>query len=305
MSEPLAYLNGRFLPQREAALPLHDAGFVFGATVTDLCRTFRHRLYRLDDHLARFRQSCQLAMVPQPLTDAALTEIAVRIVAENSRLLQPEADLALVMLATPGPVGFYAGLPGGPGDGAPTLAMHTFPLQFARFRRLFTEGARLVVPDVRQVPLTCVDPRIKHRSRLHWWIADREAQRAAPGASALLLYAPDSAVTETAAANFLLVKRGTVLSPPRSIILEGISLRTVEELCRELGIPFREEVFTLAETIAADEAMLANTSYCLAGVRRINDHIPLPWPGPIFEKLLAAWSQSVGLDIRAQILANG
>jgi hypothetical protein len=44
MTCPLAYLNGRLLPQDEARLPVHDAGFVMGATVTDLCRTFRLEL---------------------------------------------------------------------------------------------------------------------------------------------------------------------------------------------------------------------------------------------------------------------
>lgn len=56
-SLPLAYLNDRFLPQPEARLTLHDAGFVLGVTVTDLCRTFRHRPYRLADHLRRFRKA--------------------------------------------------------------------------------------------------------------------------------------------------------------------------------------------------------------------------------------------------------
>src|SRR5262245_15388728 len=103
MAEPLAYLNGRFLPQAEAQLPLHDAGFVLGATITDLCRTFRHRLYRFPDHLTRFRQSCRLARLAQPLGDTELGPIAERIVAANTALLTAEQDLALVMFATPGP----------------------------------------------------------------------------------------------------------------------------------------------------------------------------------------------------------
>ena len=61
---PIAYLNGRFLTLTEAHLTLHDAGFVWGATVTDLCRTFRSQPYRLADHLRRFRRSCELAYVP-------------------------------------------------------------------------------------------------------------------------------------------------------------------------------------------------------------------------------------------------
>src|SRR6266542_2158436 len=76
MSEPLAYLDGRFQPQSQARLPLHDAGFVLGATITDLCRTVRHRLYRWPDHLARFRRSCRSAHIPLPLPAGELTRVA-------------------------------------------------------------------------------------------------------------------------------------------------------------------------------------------------------------------------------------
>src|ERR1044071_3325324 len=103
MSEPLAWLHGDFRPQSAAQLPLHDAGFVWGATITDLCRTFRHRLYRLEDHLQRFRESCRLARVPLLPGDAELSGIAERLVAHNAGLIEENADLALVMFATPGP----------------------------------------------------------------------------------------------------------------------------------------------------------------------------------------------------------
>src|SRR3954464_1523472 len=196
---PLAYLNGRFLPQGEAHLTLHDAGFVWGATVTDLCRTFGHRPFRLADHLHRFRHSCEAAAIPQPLGDDRLADLAHRLIEHNAGLLRPEQDLALVLFATPGPVGYYLGEPGGAGDGPPTLGLHTFPLPLARYRRLFTEGARLVVPSVRHVPAASIDPRIKQRSRLHWWRAEREASRLEPGASALLLDSQGH-VTETAGA---------------------------------------------------------------------------------------------------------
>lgn len=299
MDTPSAYFDGRFVPQAEARLPLHDAGFVFGATVTDLCRTFRHQLFRLDDHLRRFRQSCHAARVPQPLPDDELARIAEDLVRRNAALLRPEQDLALVLLATPGPVGYYLGEPGGPGDGPPTLILHTFPLPFARYERLFREGARLVVPATRHVPAACVDPRIKQRSRLHWWLAEQEARSLDPGAAALLLDA-DGRVTETAAANFLLVRGGAVRTPPRTGVLGGVSLRVVEELCRELGIPFEERPLTVPDCLNADEAMLASTPYCLAGVRRVNG-AELPWPGPAFERLLRRWGDRVGVDIRAQV----
>jgi branched-chain amino acid aminotransferase len=299
-SGPLAYLNGRFLPLADVHLPLHDAGFVLGATVTDLCRTFRHCLFRLADHLARFRHSCEAARIPQPVPDDELARLAEQLVAHNASLLSPDQDLALVMFATPGPIGYYLGQEGGPGDAKPALCLYTFPLPFGRYARLFRDGARLVVPAVRHVPAVCVDPRIKQRSRLHWWLAEQQAHDTDPTASALLLDG-DGHVTETATANFLIVRQGTVLSPPRDAILGGISLQVVEELCGELGITFMERLLRLDDCLTADEALLTSTPYCVAGVSRIND-TTLPWPGPVWQRLLAAWSDRVGIDVRRQIL---
>jgi branched-chain amino acid aminotransferase len=299
LSDPLAYWSGQLVPSAQARLEVHDAGFVLGATVTDLCRTVRHQLYRWPDHVARFRQSCRLADIELPRSDEELTASAVELVAHNTRLLSPEQDLALVVFATPGLIGYYGGYDGGPGDAPPTLAMHTFPLPFARYRRLFREGAHLVIPDVEAVSDGCVDPRIKQRSRLHWWLADRAARRVDPHASALLLD-PAGEVTETAAANFLLVCQGAVFTPPRQRVLNGISLRVVEELCAALRIRFEERDLKREDCLKADEAMLSSTPYCLAGVSRIDD-APIPWPGPVFGRLLRAWSQQIGLDIQEQI----
>jgi branched-subunit amino acid aminotransferase/4-amino-4-deoxychorismate lyase len=302
-SGPLAYLNGHFLPVADVHLPLHDAGFVQGATVTDLCRTFRHRLFRLTDHLTRFRRSCDAARIPQPVADDELASLAEQLAAHNAAVLPPEGDLALVIFATPGPIGPLArasGLCAGPGEAPPTLGLYTFPLLFDHYARLFREGAHLVVPAVRHVPAICVDPRIKQRSRLHWWLAEQQAHDTDPAASALLLDT-NGHVTETAAANFLIVRQGTVLSPPRDTILGGISLQVIEEHCRELGIPFMERLLRLDDCLTADEAMLSSTPYCVAGVRRIND-VTFPWPGPVWQRLLAAWSERVGIDVRRQIL---
>jgi branched-chain amino acid aminotransferase len=299
MAEPLTYLDGRLIPRHEAALGLHDAGFVLGATVTDLVRTVRHRLYRWDDHFARFRHSCRAAQIYPPVAEDELTRAAHELVAHNASLLQPHQDLALVLFVTLGPIGYYLGLAGGPGDSPPTFGMYTFTLPFERYRGLFQHGAHLAVPATRQVPATCVDPRIKQRSRLHWWLADREVHAVHPDASALLLDL-DGHLTETAAANVLLVKDGVVLSPPRPTILNGVSLAVVEELCGELGIPFAERPLTVYDAQTADEMMLASTPYCLCGVSRFNGS-PVPWPWPLYQRLLTAWGQRIGLDIRGQV----
>ena len=161
----------------------------------------------------------------------------------------------------------------------------------------------LVTPESpRAVPKSCIDPRIKHRSRLHWRLAQNEVNRSRhTGAAAAPARYEQGFVTETAAANFLLVRADTVLSPPLDSVLNGISLGIVRKLCNELGIAFGERPLTLDDCVAAQEAFLTNTSFCLAGVRRINA-TELTWPGPLFERILSTWSEKVGVDIRAQFL---
>ncbi|MBY0526891.1 MAG: aminotransferase class IV [Gemmataceae bacterium] len=301
--EPVAFWNGCIVPQSRAQLSLHDAGFVYGATVADLCRTFHHKLFRLPEHIARFRRGCDRIGIDLTPTDEALIRHAEEVATRNAGAISSDQELALVIVATPGPIGYYLGEPGGAGDAPPTLGIHTFPLPLSRYKHFLRDGVSLVVPLTRHVPRRTIDPSFKHRSRLHWWLAEQEVRQMAPGSVALLLES-QGRVTETAIANFLIVHKGIVISPPRTSILRGVSLQVIEELCFQEGVPFQERPLTVEQCLSADEAMLCGTAFCLAGVRGI-DGQPIPWPGPIFERLLAAWSRQAGLDIRAQILAHG
>jgi len=296
--ELIAYLNGQFLPYSQASLSLHDAGFVYGATVTDRLRTFCQRFFLLEEHLRRFRDSCELVAIPVQQAAPNLESIASELLERNRRLLGTDGELAVVMFATPGLLGALAGHAE---NGPPTFGMHAFPLAFARFRKMFDEGARLVLSE-RAIPSSCIDPHIKHRSRLPWWLAEREAP---VGAAPLLVTpGPRHLVRETPAANFLAVCDGTVISPPRAAILNGIGLSVVESLCGTLSIPFAERELTAAELVASpSECLLTNSSFCLAGVSELAS-TRLPWPGPVWRQLLAAWSDLVSVDIARQIRTN-
>lgn len=289
----LAFLNGRFVPNEQALLPLHDAGFVSGATVTDLVRTFRHRLFRLEDHVTRFRRSCELCRVPLLTSDTELMQAANELVEHNARLIPAASDLSLVMVATPGPFGAYAGVAN---DGPPTLAMHTFPLPFERYRHRLTSGCRLVTIAGRWSG--AVDPRAKQRSRMNWWLAAQQAHEIDPAADALLLDA-DGFVMETASANLIVVRGGELFTPPADAVLSGITMRVV----RDLGFPIRERQLTADDCRTADELLLTCTSWCVAGVSRF-DGWPVRWPGPVSGRALRALSEHVGVDVAAQVQAE-
>jgi branched-chain amino acid aminotransferase len=207
----------------------------------------------------------------------------------------------LVTFATPGPLGFYLGESV---NGPPTLGMATYPLPFARYRSFFTDGVTLAAVGLEGFRSSVLPPTIKHRSRMFWHVADHKARKHTrnPNALALAYILPAGLeFTETSVANFLVVIEGGVVSPPRDQILDGISLRVTKELCGTLGIPFVEAPLTLTD-LDASEATLTGTAFCLAGVKELFNvrHQQFDWPGPVFRKLLAAWSDLVGVDIAKQ-----
>ena len=262
-TEPLVYLGGRLIPASQATISIYDFGIVLGATITDLVRTFAGVPYRLADHIGRFYRSAKYAGITPPIGPRELDAVTREIVEQNLRLEPAGSELAIVYFLTPGKNYIYAGSAGAAGDLSPTFCVHTFPLPFALFRKYFADGIHLVTPSTRHVPPQCVDAKIKNRSRLHWWLADRETHLVDPAAVSLLLDL-DGNLTETSGANFLLVRDGVVRSPTTRNILCGVSRQVIIELCGELGIPFEERDLQLHDAITADEAFLTTTPYSMA-----------------------------------------
>lgn len=301
MSEPLVYLNGKLVPASQAHLAIFDAGIVLGATVTEMTRTFRQEPYRLDDHLDRLFRSLKYTRMDVSITKAELASVSRELIAHNAKLIDQEDELGLIHFVTAGEFPVYAGSAGRAARLTPTVCAHTFPMPFELWVNKLDTGSHLVTPSIRHVPPQCYDPKMKYRSRMHYYLADKEAQLVDPDASALLLDL-DGNVTETGGANFLIVERGTIVSPTLTNTLPGISRATVIELAKKLGIPFVEKDIQVHSVMNADEAFTATTPYCILPVTKING-VPIGdgKPGPIWRKLLAAWSDLVGVDIEAQM----
>jgi branched-chain amino acid aminotransferase len=299
VSESLVYLNGEFVSASRAQLPIYDSGFVVGATVTEQTRTFRGSPYRLGDHLDRFFRALHFTSIDIGRSLSELVQIADKVIAHNTALIDPGDELGLIYFATPGEYRTYAP---GPVRATPTFCVHTFVLPYELWAAKLENGAHLVTPSIRHVPPQCLDPKMKYRSRMHFYLAEKEAQLADPDASALLLDL-DGNIAETNAANFLMASRGSVISPTTRNTLPGISRMTVIELAAELGIPFVERDIQVFDAVNADEAFLSSTPYCLMPVTRINGRtIADGRPGPIYRRLLDAWGRRVGLEIERQII---
>ena len=101
----------------------------------------------------------------------------------------------------------------------------------------------------------------------------------------------------------MIVKDGVLKTPKDTAILQGVSRKAVIETAINLGIEVIEEDLQPYDLYTSDEAFFTSTPFCLIPIskidkRKITDQIP----GPITAQILAAWSESIGLDIVDQTM---
>ena len=297
MNEPIAWINGAVQPFAQTAVPVWDLGVVAGASVTEMARTFAHRPFRIEQHVERLTTSLAALGFPQPWSPKDLIIAANLVVKANAALISSEQDLGIVLFSTAGSNPTYLA---GNGCGTTTV-VHTFVLPFDLWKTSLSKGVRLRIPQVRQIPDDCFPVAYKVRNRLHWWLADKQADEMEPGSKALLLD-HDGFVTETSASCFYLVRDGGIVTPDRGI-LKSLSSQVVEELAGSLGIPFARRPIPVAELDEADEAFLSSTPVCLLHVSYINGRsCGTTIGGDVFNRLSKAWNELVGMDVAGQIL---
>ncbi len=292
MNAGLAYFNGAWIDAAALSVPLDDVGLQLGVIIVERLRTFGGAPFEVDAHVQRLRRSLEIVG-----WDAARIAEQVRgaindFMPRNAARVTPGDDWAIGAFVTPGRTADAA---------SPTVGVHGFPLDFHRFAAHYDTGVHVCLTDVRQVPANCWPAELKCRSRMHYYLADREAARRYPCSRALLLD-QQGFVGEASTANVVcwFEGRGLVI-PRREGVLPGISQEFLFELARELGIERREADITPAELLAADEVYLTSTSVCLLPVVKVDElNIGDGVPGATYQRLLTAWSQRVGVDVVKQ-----
>ncbi|HTI49767.1 MAG TPA: aminotransferase class IV, partial [Planctomycetaceae bacterium] len=290
MPEPLAYLNGRISPISQTTLSIFDMGIVMGASVTEMARTFHHEPFRIHEHVERLFRSVRHVGFDVDLTRDALIDLAKELIDHNARLIPPHHDLGLSMFITAGTSLVYTGYAGMSTYRKPTICVHTFPLPFELWAEKYTLGQHVVTPSIRHLPPECLDPKIKSRSRMHWYLADEQARLVDPKAIALLIDRQDN-ITETSTANFFIVQPGKLITPSGRNTLHGVSQQVIFELAEQFDLRFEQRDIQTYDVINADEAFTTSTPYCLLPVTMINGRpIGTGRPGPVYDMLLKAWS---------------
>jgi aminodeoxychorismate lyase len=224
----IVFLNGQFVPESQALIPVNDRGFLYGDGLFETLRVCAGRPFRLAQHLERMMRGADYLKIICPFTPKELQEFAGRLIEQNR---MPEAVLRVTLTRGPGERGYT------PQAGSrPTVVMtlHTAPplgnpIQW----KLITSSHRIPAGDLLS--------SFKTTSRLIHVMARREAVKNC--ADEALLVNTDGKVAETAGGNLFWICDGNICTVPTSCgALPGITRAVILEICQALDLPVNERV---------------------------------------------------------------
>ena len=105
---------------------------------------------------------------------------------------------------------------------------------------------------------------------------------------------PHGFVAECTGENIFMVTNGVLVTPPLSIVLEGITRSSIITLAADLNIPVEEQMITRDQLYIADEVFISGTAAEIVGVRMIDTRkIGDGKVGPITQALTNAFLSTV------------
>lgn len=221
------FLNGQFLPEAQAVVPVTDRGFLLGDGLFETMRVVRGKPFRFAEHLERLARGAEFLKIKMPFASEQLQQFAAQLIEQNR---MPEAVLRLTLTRGPGGRGYA---PDATGKPTVVMTLHPAPPEAAVKWKLITSLFQIPVAD----PLAA----FKTTSKILHVMARAEA--AEKGADEALLLNTSGEVAETASGNLFWVAGNEICTVPAARgILPGVTRAVVLEISRKLGLPAAERV---------------------------------------------------------------
>jgi len=259
----VAFSDGNFVPADEARISVLDWGFSRSDVTYDVVHVRDGSFFRLDDHLERFERSMLAIRLKPTHSMAEIASIAERCVA-----LSGLRDAYVAMICTRGRPRVFGSRR--PQDCDNSLIVYAIPWIDVIPLDVQARGAHLHIASVPRISSASIDPTVKN---YHWGDMTRALFEAHDvGADTAVLLDRDGYVTEGPGFNVFIARDGEVLTPDRGA-LEGITRRSVLELCEMLAVPARIVPLRRDDLLSADEMFCTTTAGGVMPVSRIDDHI--------------------------------
>lgn len=257
-------MNGQIIPVSEAKISVFDWGLTRSDITYDVVHVWEGAFFRIEDYLDRFEVSMKKMRLDVGMDRSAIRNALIELVATSG--LQ---SAYVSMVAS-------RGTPLIPGTRDPRGCRNHFYAWAVPFIWVIPEavakrGAHIsVARDSRRIPSNSVDPTVKN---YHW--GDMTAalfQALDDGYDTTVLLDHNNLVTEGPGFNIFAVINGKVVTP-KSGMLEGISRKTVLEICAALDIPCAATDISEEAFMNAEEVFTATTAGGPVPVTRVNGRI--------------------------------
>jgi D-alanine transaminase len=279
----IAYVNGRYVRQPEAAVNIEDRGYQFGDGIYEVVHLHGGRYVDEALHLSRLERSLREIRLPMPMSRAALSMV-LREVARRNRVTEG----LLYMQVTRGVARRDHPFPKVPVPPALVVTVKRIPPYPTDIERW--ASACITLPDLRWARRD-----IKSVNLLPNVLA-RQAAREQGAIEAILYEEATGIVTEGAATTFWIVDAAGAIRTrfQDQVILPGCTRAALMTELRAAGIPWDETPFTLAEMRAAREAFITSATSFVRPITRI-DGAPVGdgAVGPVVRRLFDLFARHV------------
>ena len=259
LSRGAAFIDERYVPVAEAAIPILDWGFQHSDATYDVAHIWQGSFFRIEDYLDRFHASVNALRMSLPYTRDQIREIMFELVR-----LSGLRDAYVEIICT-------RGMPQ-PGSRDPRSCQNRFfafaiPFVWIANDELRARGMNLSVSSHQRIPPESVDPRIKNYHWLDMVMGLFEAYDA--GADSSVLVDANGNLVEGPGFNLFARSGDRVVTPARGV-LEGVTRATVLELLAGENVTTLTEELPVALARGADEIFISSTAGGVMPVTRID-----------------------------------
>jgi D-alanine transaminase len=271
--DPIAYVNGTFVPLSEAKVSVLDRGFLFADGIYEVAAVLDGKLIDSASHLARLERSVGEIGLALPETIARIEELQKELIARN----QLDNGMVYLQVTRGADKGRDFPFPKGV---TPTLVMFVTAKDIVNAASAKTGIGVITVPDIRWERRD-----IKSVALLAQVLAKQAAAAAGAGEAWMI---QDGHVTEGGSSTaFILTQDDVIVTRQNSnAILPGCTRKAVIALAEERQLKVEERAFTVDEALKAKEAFITSASSFVQPVVTIDGKaVGDGKPGPMATRL--------------------
>jgi branched-chain amino acid aminotransferase len=245
------YIDGHWVHPHEASISINDTAILRAYSVFESLRTYDHRPFHLDEHLARLYRSAELIDLDIPYSREQIAALVREVIERNAY------KHATIRIFVTGGETEDSILP----TGKPVLVVLITPLGERDMQR-FAQGIKVITTHLQRIM-----PEAKTNNYV---AAVRALKEAARHIAADALFVNEQGhVLEATRSNFFIF-RGDTLVTPRQGILIGVTRSVVLNLAHG-RFPVEERPILLDELSLVDEAFITSSSKEILPVVQIDD----------------------------------